>query len=154
MKLPQETELRSTTIVVVDDDHAFAEGLRLLLEAEGFRVVASAANGVEAVNATARTRPWFVLMDLDMPEMDGVAATKLIRRWWPDTTVIAVSGANDALLAARAEGAGAAAIVSKTDIASRLLELLRGAAAVVGTPAGRSTTRTRPRPAGAKPLDG
>jgi DNA-binding NarL/FixJ family response regulator len=65
--------------VVIADDHAlFRESLRRLMEERGIQVVAEATTGREAVDLARRLRPDVVLMDLKMPEMDGLAATKAI----------------------------------------------------------------------------
>src|ERR1700687_2499520 len=71
---------RSTRLmrVLLADDHAlFRDGLRSLLEARGVEVMGEARNGREAVDQTRRLSPDVVLMDLDMPELDGLAATRL-----------------------------------------------------------------------------
>lgn len=72
------------------DDHAmFRQGLASILETEeGFRVIGEAATGREAVRYALETKPDVVLMDIQMPELDGVAATKTILSEHPDTKVI------------------------------------------------------------------
>ncbi len=72
------------------DDHAmFRQGLRSILETEeGFRVIGEAATGREAVRYALQTRPDVVLMDIQMPELDGVAATKTILDELPAAKVI------------------------------------------------------------------
>ena len=72
------------------DDHAmFRQGLRSILETEeGFRVIGEAATGREAVRYALSTRPDVILMDIQMPELDGVAATKTILDEYPAARVI------------------------------------------------------------------
>jgi len=79
--------------VLSADDHAVVrQGLRTFLEIDpDLEVVGEAADGCEAVRLAQRLRPDVVLMDLLMPEMDGVTATQIIRRELPDTEVVALT---------------------------------------------------------------
>ena len=67
-----------TTVVVADDQDLVRSGLRALLEARGVKVVAEVANGREAVDAARLRRPDVLVMDIRMPLMDGIAATREI----------------------------------------------------------------------------
>jgi len=82
-----------TITVLLADDHAVVrDGLRLLLEAQGdIKVVGDAANGREAVHQVKRLRPDVVVMDIAMPELNGIEATQQIREGCPSAQVVILS---------------------------------------------------------------
>ena len=83
-------------IMIVDDQDVVRRGLNLFLSSfEELELVAEAANGIEAVQLCDETLPDVILMDLMMPEMDGIAATKIIRQKHPHVRVIALTSAYD-----------------------------------------------------------
>jgi len=82
-------------ILIVDDHALFRDGLRSLLRAEGHDVVGEAKNGREAVDLTREVKPDLVLMDLQMPELDGLAATRLIVTESPDVKVVILTASEE-----------------------------------------------------------
>ena len=82
-------------ILIADDHSLFRDGLRSLLTANGHEVVAEAKNGREAVQLAREHHPEIVLMDLSMPEMDGLAATKLITAETPQAKVLMLTASDD-----------------------------------------------------------
>lgn len=119
----------STVRVLIADDHdLFVDALRALLETEqGIDVVATAPNGLEAVERAVELEPEVVLMDVSMPVLDGFEATRAIRTRTPDTRVLFVTGSNAEEDLERAREAGASGYISKDRIAAELVEAIRGA---------------------------
>jgi DNA-binding NarL/FixJ family response regulator len=94
--------------VLIADDHTMVrEGLRWALEHSGLEVVGEAADGQEAVEMAERHRPDVVLMDLSLPVLSGVAATKRIRTLVPGTSVLVLSMLSDETAVSSALDAGA-----------------------------------------------
>jgi DNA-binding NarL/FixJ family response regulator len=81
---PGSTSPRPLRVLVADDQELVRAGFRLILEAAGFTVVGEAADGAEALALAARERPDVVLMDIRMPVMDGLAATRQLTAPGPD----------------------------------------------------------------------
>ena len=75
-------------VLLVDDHRLFLEGLRNLLTSEGIEVVGLAHDGLEALAAARRTQPDVILMDIQMPRCDGVAATRLIKAEMPACKIV------------------------------------------------------------------
>jgi DNA-binding NarL/FixJ family response regulator len=76
-------------VLIVDDNPALREGLKsILAHFPDFDIVGEAADGVEALNSVERLLPDLVLMDISMPRMDGIAATKEIKKKRPETKVL------------------------------------------------------------------
>jgi DNA-binding NarL/FixJ family response regulator len=86
-------------ILIADDHSLFRDGLRSLLTAEGHEVVGEAKNGREAVALARQTNPDLILMDLSMPDVDGIAATKIISAELPQLKVVILTASeSDATL--------------------------------------------------------
>ncbi len=82
--------------ILIADDHALIrDGLRSLLEARGLEVIGEARNGREAVDMARRLKPDVVLMDLSMPEVDGLAATRLISADQPEVKVVVLTASDE-----------------------------------------------------------
>jgi DNA-binding NarL/FixJ family response regulator len=144
-------EARTRIRVVVVDDHALVrEGLRRLLEVEpDIEVVGEAASGEAAIGMLDAGRPDIVLMDVRMPGMNGVEATRVIRSAFPAVRVVVLSAYAD--YAAEAVDAGAWGYLLKTACGEQLLATLRGVfygAKVFHEPVaqGLSLEGARPRP--------
>jgi DNA-binding NarL/FixJ family response regulator len=82
-------------ILIADDHSLFRDGLRSLLMAEGHEVIGEAKNGREAVTLTREIKPDLVLMDLQMPEVDGLEATRLISAEMPDVKVVILTASEE-----------------------------------------------------------
>jgi DNA-binding NarL/FixJ family response regulator len=127
-------ETAQTMRILIADDHAlFRDGLRSLLEAHGVTVVAEAGNGREAVELARVHRPDIVLMDLAMPELDGLAATRLLSAELPEAKVVVLTASDEDADLFEAVKSGAQGYLTKDLEAPRLFELLE--AAMRGEPA-------------------
>ena len=89
-------------LLLVDDHALFRQSLSLLLETHGYVVIGTAANGMEAVLQTRKLQPELILMDIDMPETDGLTATRLIKAEFPEVKIVmlTVSSSDDHLFEA------------------------------------------------------
>ena len=113
--------------VLIADDHAlFRDGLRSLLEAHGVNVVAEARNGREAVELARIHHPDVVLMDLTMPELGGLAATRLLTAELPAVAVVVLTASEDDADLFEAVKSGAQGFLPKDLEATRFFELLEG----------------------------
>jgi DNA-binding NarL/FixJ family response regulator len=121
---------KKISVLIADDHRLFAEALEAILASEPeIEVVGRARNGEEAVEQALALRPDVILMDIAMPGVDGVQATKRIRRKQDSARVLMLTGSNSRTDVARAREAGAAAYVTKDRIAAQLIEAIRDLAA-------------------------
>ena len=120
----------STRILIVDDHEIVRSGLRRLVERQsGWEVCGEAVNGKEAIDKALALNPDLVLMDISMPVMNGIEATRQIRRLSPVTKIVIVSLRDDKSITAEAKNAGADAYVVKACASEILLQTI---AAVLG----------------------
>lgn len=116
-------------VLLADDQALFREGLRALLAlASDVRVVAEAADGEEALRLAGTEKPDVVLMDMKMPRLDGVAATRRMRVACPTCRVVALTTFDDDEYVFEALRAGAVGYLLKDAPSERLLEAIRAAA--------------------------
>lgn len=112
-------------LVLADDHRMLREGLRRSMVDEGFDVVGEAGDGDEAVRLTTVLRPDVVLMDVTMPNMDGVEATRRIREVLPDTKVVMLTMHADRDVVAEALRAGAVGYLVKDCSIDEISEAIR-----------------------------
>ena len=133
---------QSIRVVIVDDHRLFAESIALTLETDRrIQVVGFAQDGVEAVDLARRLHPDIVLMDLQMPRLNGVEATRRIHRLFPEMKVVAMSGAAPDDMVDLAYEAGAVCFVSKERAVAELAEAIRRTAKA-GKPLGLRLLRS------------
>ena len=83
-------------VIVTDDNKAFREGLvTLLLSAPNIEVIAQAVNGMDAIKKAKYFQPDLMLLDIAMPEMDGIEATKVLHERLPDIKILVLSSFQD-----------------------------------------------------------
>ena len=112
---PERTESQNLRAVIADDDPFARRVIKDVLQKAGVVVVAEARNGRQAVELTLYHRPDVVVMDVVMPELDGIGATRQIRKEIPDQLVIVLTGAGgeDQELGLQALRSGASGYLSK-----------------------------------------
>ena len=124
----QDSEPRTIRVLLVDDHTVVRQGLRMVMNLEDdLEVVGEAADGREAVQEAARLVPDVVLMDLLMPRMNGVEATRAIKAAQPEIEVVALTSVLEDRLVIDAVEAGAAGYLLKETGPDALFEAIRAA---------------------------
>jgi DNA-binding NarL/FixJ family response regulator len=118
----------AVSVVLVDDHTMLRQGLRRSLETEGITVVAEASNGDEAVRVALATKPSVVLMDVSMPEVDGIEATRRLLRADARQRVVMLTMHVDRTVIERAMKAGAVGYVTKDSTVKEVALAVRMAA--------------------------
>ena len=114
------------TIVLADDHHVVRQSFRLLLEAEpDFEVTGEAASGLEAIETVERLRPDVLVVDLMMPELNGIEVTHRIKKQFPRTVVTILSMHENEAYVVEALRAGVSAYVLKKSTAQELVYAIR-----------------------------
>jgi DNA-binding NarL/FixJ family response regulator len=113
-------------LLIADDHTLFRESLRGLLASRGFEIVGEARDGREAVEATRRLKPDIVLMDLSMPKLDGLAATRLISAEMPQVKVIILTASEEDAQLFEAIKSGAQGYLLKSLDSQDFFSLLEG----------------------------
>ncbi len=112
-------------IVIADDHEIVRQGLKAILEGDGCEVVGEYSSGREAVEGARATRPDVAVMDISMPDLNGVEATQQLAKQQPDTKVIVLTMHDSEELARRVLEAGARGYVLKSDAARDLANAVR-----------------------------
>jgi two-component system response regulator DegU len=144
--------MRSPVRVAIIDDHAvFRQCIRRLIErAADLAVVAEAENGLAAIDVVDTHRPDVVLMDLNMPLMDGFEATRVITAKHPRTRVVALSMHSDDGIRVRAFESGACHFLSKDCRPAGILTVIRNVAEVASEGPPRPETPVPSDPGGSR----
>ncbi|GGF95902.1 histidine kinase [Paenibacillus albidus] len=126
--LPRQTELKDEVIrlVVVDDQPFIRESLRTLLEEQrDLQVVGTAEDGEQAIALCKQVQPQLVLMDLDMPNMDGITASRTMKQMWPQIRILILTTFEDTRQALEVLRSGADGYLLKSIKPAELAETIR-----------------------------
>ena len=123
--LPAARSEEAVRLLIADDHEMIRHGLRHILERhDGWQVVGEAANGREAVEMARKVVPRVVILDLVMPELNGVEATRQIKRYLPQAEVLVFSGLEADELIYQVLEAGARGYLVKTDIGRHIVDAI------------------------------
>jgi DNA-binding NarL/FixJ family response regulator len=114
------------TVLIVDDHDGFRESARALLEAEGFAVVGDAADGAAAVAAVARLRPDVVLLDVQLPDVDGFAVAGRLAALHEPPRVVLISSRDAVAYGPRLAAAPVCGFLAKRELSGASLAALVG----------------------------
>jgi len=118
--------IKNLRILVADDHELVRHGIRGILRAQrGWRVIGQATNGREAVEKTTKLKPDVAILDVSMPELDGLQATRQIRAASPNTEVVVLSMHESDQMVRRVLDAGARGYVLKSDLAANLVKAVK-----------------------------
>jgi len=127
-------DARPVRVLVADDHRLFAEALAVILAGEAdVECVGVAADGREAIKKAKELEPDVVLMDISMPVLDGIEATRRLHRRQPDIAVLVLTGSSAEQDIAQARAAGAVGYITKDSIAAKLVDAIREAVAPKAT---------------------
>jgi DNA-binding NarL/FixJ family response regulator len=113
-----------TTVLIVDDHDDFRESASALLEAEGFSVVGGAADGATALTAVDRLRPDVVLLDVQLPDLDGIAVAERLAEASDPPRVVLISSRDPAAYGPRLQAAPALGFLGKREFSGAALAAL------------------------------
>ena len=116
----------ATTVLIVDDHPSFRDGARLLLESEGYEVVGEAADGASAVSRSDDLCPDVVLLDVNLPDLDGFEVADRLARSHCPPSVVLTSNRDAADFGPLVESSGARGFISKPELSGRSLAELVG----------------------------
>jgi DNA-binding NarL/FixJ family response regulator len=126
MTTSSAAEAMTLRIMVVDDHRAFADLLSFALSTQpGMECIGTASSAAEGVAMAVELRPDVIVMDIEMPRQDGLAATRRIREVAPEAVIVVVSAHRDPQWVVRAAQAGASAFVPKDGSLDEMLDALR-----------------------------
>ena len=128
-------------VAVVDDNPGFRETLASLLGTEELQVVGAVGRGVDAVDLVRSTEPDVVLMDVRMPEMNGIETTRLLKSTFPEVGIVALTGVDDQDAVREMLVAGASCYVLKDSDSDEIFHAIRQAAAGGGVISSEVTPR-------------
>jgi len=114
------------TVLIVDDHDSFRESARALLEAEGFAVVGDAADGAGAVAAAARLRPDVVLLDIQLPDVDGFVVARRLAAGPDPPRVVLISSREAVAYGPRMDTAPVCGFLAKRELSGAALAALVG----------------------------
>jgi DNA-binding NarL/FixJ family response regulator len=112
-------------VLLVDDSAPIRQSLRRAFEQAGWRVCGEAGNGREAIAKAGDLHPQVVVLDLAMPEMNGITAARILKRTLPELPLILFTMYGDVFDADEANSVGISAVFSKTEPVAPLLEKAR-----------------------------
>jgi signal transduction histidine kinase len=126
--LPHAAETRRVRVLVVDDNAGFRESLLSLLDSANLVVIGEASSGLQALDLVPMLGPDVVLMDVNMPEMDGIETTRRLKQRYPRVGVVALSGHEDQDIVREMLVAGASGYVLKDSDGDEILNAVIRAA--------------------------